>query len=273
MIFKFFDILQRMTPGVIEMKRHKKNKYLYVFLAVSMSCFFLVSCSFRNGTDNVNAANNAANGTEQPEMDVLPAKDGQENGIHDQDTVIVTYADLTHDGVNEKIAVDVSSVEETQEAILKVLNDDGRVIWQESAGIPHVGWNSVYLCTVDGKDYLLRYNPYMNQGWGSYSYILFSIDAEGNEKIIDEDDVLFDITGQTDEFDIEKLVSFHNKINGYLDKSILLLSTEQGEVEYSTEDKKITRKEEFFWLYGVDTEYDENDLLEDKLRKYRQNIN
>jgi len=68
-------------------------------------------------------------------------------------------------------------------------------------------------------------------------------------------------------------VSFHNKINGYLDKSILLLSTEQGEVEYSTEDKKITRKEEFFWLYGVDTEYDENDLLEDKLRKYRQNIN
>jgi len=68
-------------------------------------------------------------------------------------------------------------------------------------------------------------------------------------------------------------VSFHNKINGYLDKSILLLSTEQGEVEYSTEDKKITRKEEFCWLYGDDTEYDENDLLEDKLRKYRQNIN
>ena len=53
----------------------------------------------------------------------------------------------------------------------------------------------------------------------------------------------------------------------------MLLSTEQGEVEYSTEDKKITRKEEFCWLYGDDTEYDENDLLEDKLRKYRQNIN
>ncbi|AGC67378.1 hypothetical protein Cst_c03540 [Thermoclostridium stercorarium subsp. stercorarium DSM 8532] len=232
-----------------------------------MSCFFLASCF----SDEPAGKEVSIDGNEitERELDAVPS----ENGYYDREKIVVAgYADLTNDGINEKIVLDLSAAEETQEIILKIMNADGKTIWKESAGIPHAGWNSVYLCTVDGRNLLLRYNPYMNQGWGSYSYELFSIDSDGTESTVDKGEVSFDITGRTGEFDIEEMASFYNKINEYLDKSILLLSTEQGEPEYSTESRIVTRREDFPWLYGAGIEFDENDSIKDKLLKYRENM-
>lgn len=245
----------------------KTVRYFFIFCAVLMSCFFLASC-FSDEPAGKEVSIDGNEITEQ-EQDAVPS----ENGCYDREKIVVAgHADLTNDGINEKIVVDLSAAGETQEIILKIMNADGKTIWKESAGIPHAGWNSVYLCTVDGRNFLLRYNPYMNQGWGSYSYELFSIDDEGTENTVDEGEVSFDITGRTGEFDIEKMVSFYNKINEYLDKSILLLSTEQGEPEFSTESRIVTRREEYSWLYGAGIEFDENDSIKDKLLKYRENM-
>lgn|GEM_PF-1006048 len=247
--------------------RNEKKRYLYTFWLILILCFIAVACSTVNG--NNDAAKAFVNDVSE-EKTKGPVS--SENGAGHQADIISGYADLTHDGVKEKIAVDISKVDETQEAILKVLDDEGNIIWQESAWLPHAGWNSIFLCTIDGKDFLLRYNPYMIQGFGDYRYKLFSIDERGTEKVLKEGAVSFSITGEVDEFDIDKMVAFYNEINEYLDKSILLLSTEDGELAYSTENSKITRREEFSWLYDNKTEYGENDTLEDKLRKYKENM-
>jgi len=235
----------------------KRKMHIWFLSLILISCFFTAACTVLNDNTDVpvdNAGKDAEAGT----------------GGHGD--IVIGYADLTHDGIDEKITVDISKIEETQEAILKILDDEGNIILKEPAGLAHAGWNSVYLCTIDDKDFLLRYNPYMIQGWGTYNYRLFSIDEQGTEIIADEDEIRFNITGQVEEFDIEKMASFHDRINEYLDKSVLLLSTEQGDNAYSTEDRKITRKEEYSWLYGGNTRYDENDSLKEKLRKYRDNI-
>lgn len=245
----------------------RRNKRWVYFCILVISGIFTAACTAVK--EGGHSADVTANKVKQSELtDPAPLEDG----VHEESEIVIGYSDLTHDGVNEKITVDVSSVEETMEAFLKVLDSEGNVIWQESAGIPHAGWNSVYLCSLDGKDWLMRYNPYMIQGWGNYSYKLFSLDEQGTEKVLDEDEISFNITGQVDEFDIEKMAEFYAKINEYLDKSILLLSTEQGNPEYSTENRKITRKEEFSWLYNTEIQYSENDSIKDKLLRYKESI-
>jgi len=243
-----------------------KRRYLIILCVIFMTCFYTAACT------TIDRERQAA-GVSMNDAAIQEINDSAAaNDVHEDTDIVSGYADLNHDGINEKLVVDISKVEESQEAVLKVLDAEDNVIWQESAWIPHAGWNSIYLCTVGGKDFLLRYNPYMIQGHGNYTYRLFSLDGQGTEKLINEGELDFSITGITDEFDIEKMVSFYNEINGYLDKSILLLSTEHGELEYGTLDRKITRKEEFSWLYDGTTEYDENDSLEDKLRKYKSNM-
>ena len=190
----------------------KRNMHIWFLSLILISCFFTAACTVLNDNTDVHVDN--------------AGKDA-EAGTGGHGDIVIGYADLTHDGIDEKITVDISKIEEGSAKI---------------------------------------------QGWGTYNYRLFSIDEQGTEIIADEDEIRFNITGQVEEFDIEKMASFHDRINEYLDKSVLLLSTEQGDIAYSTEDRKITRKEEYSWLYGGNTRYDENDSLKEKLRKYRDNI-
>lgn len=51
------------------------------------------------------------------------------------------------------------------------------------------------------------------------------------------------------------------------------MSTEGGNLEYGSEGEKITKNEEFSWLYNISSEYAEDDSLIDKIEKYQQGIN
>lgn len=223
------------------------------------------------------AANSGSTGETKNAPGTLPSHNygieaGQTAGekAAPKDNIIVGYADLTHDGVKEKIVVDISNIEKTQNAVLKIVDSENRSIWEEAAGIPHVGWNSLYLYTKDGKDYLLRYNPYMNQGMASYRYELFWIDEMGIEKNVSSDRLDFDTTIHGYPLDIAGMLSFADKINAYLSQSTLLLSTEGGKLTYSTETNKVVRTEQFSWLYDGDIKYDESDTLKERLEKYQK---
>lgn len=189
-----------------------------------------------------------------------------------QGDIVITYADITHNGMQEKITVDISNVIEKQEAILKIIDAENNIIWEERAGIPHVGWNSLFLYIKDGTVYLLRYNPYMNQGYGSYTYELFWIDEFWSVQTICSNTLDFSIKSREPSFNINMMISFVDEINGFLNQSILLFSTEGGELRYSTESSQIHRVEEFSWLYNCDIQYDEKDTLREKLEKYQEYI-
>lgn len=147
--------------------------------------------------------------------------------------------DFDHDGVPETAEVVLlwggmpdtnhQNLGSWDELVLKC--QDGTILWSEEAALSHVGWNTIAACTVDGQDYLLRYQPAMFQGMASYVYQLFSLDAAGEEILLRENRVEFDTSFGAPHhigFDAETIADFLREIRTYLADSTILLSTENG---------------------------------------------
>lgn len=143
--------------------------------------------------------------------------------------------DFDHDGDAETVEiVTLWSPELSGEAAwyeLQVKRADGTMLWQQVAAESHVGWTSLFALELDGKDCLLRYNPYMSQGFAGYHYQLFSLDEAGKEVLLKENSVEFDINFGSPihgVFDPAAIADFLWEAKGLLADSWLLLSTENG---------------------------------------------
>lgn len=137
----------------------------------------------------------------------------------------ICCADLNHDGIEERVRVVDTGDGMMYE--LRVETDAGELLWSETAHTAHTGWNSLFLCRMDGKDYLLRYNPSMSTGIASYDYTLFTLE-NGKETVKKKNGIGFfvaDITEITSEME-----QFASEVNQLLNQSQVLLSTEDGDV-------------------------------------------
>ena len=135
----------------------------------------------------------------------------------------------------------------------------------------------------------MQYNPYMIQGSASYSFRVFSLGRDGNEIVLDKDEVSFGtnppgVSGHFRKQDIESIKTFYNHVNQYLANSELLLNTddhiaelipeEQHGRKYGTHDDPVAGLQDYFYMSAdltiveqldlfVYHYYDENDDLED----------
>ncbi|MFW5648717.1 MAG: M56 family metallopeptidase, partial [Candidatus Alkaliphilus sp. MAG34] len=134
-------------------------------------------------------------------------------------------ADINGDGRDEYIYLDNSRMNEGL-ATLSVGDVRGNELWSEQLSTSHAGWGQLFLCELDGRQYLLRYNPAMFQGNTAYVYTLFTL-KDGKEKVFKTNSVEFDING-TKELDVPQMLSFANEINSLLTKSTLLISSNNG---------------------------------------------
>lgn len=141
------------------------------------------------------------------------------------ETLPETY-DFDHDGQPE--TVEITSVGSAH--TLRVMDADGGTLWEEEAHCAHVGWTSIFACTIDGQDYLIRYLPTMYQGFADYSLQVFSLDAAGGEQVLHTNSVTWDCNFRMEEhqYDAKALTDFLWDVRGYLENSTLLLSTEDG---------------------------------------------
>ena len=135
--------------------------------------------------------------------------------------------DLDRDGVPETIQV----VTVLDSGLLLELRDSGSgdLIWSDAGYYAHAGWNAVFLCTLDGEDYLLRYNPYGNQGVYHYSYELFTLTRDGRKQIVQQNSVEFDVNFGSSthrSFDPEAIAAFMDEINDLLAHSVQLINTD-----------------------------------------------
>lgn len=114
---------------------------------------------------------------------------------------------------------------------------DEKMIWSDEAYYNHADYNAVFLCTLDGKDYLLRYNPTMYQGGSNYSYKLFTLTRSGEEQTVREGSVAFTMNyfagGEFggpggSEFVPEDIAAFMDEINDLLAHSVQLINTDAG---------------------------------------------
>ena len=100
--------------------------------------------------------------------------------------------DFTRDGIPEELAlitvIDPNGVDVSWYELW--VEQEGNVLLREEFSTAHAGWNTVLACKVEGKDYLLRYYPYMIMGIAGYSYTLFVLDENGTEVEVAENSTL-----------------------------------------------------------------------------------
>lgn len=174
------------------------------------------------------------------------AFDGEFKGNGDP----IFYADVDHDGAQECILLRLRAYDGANGSVAEVHQDespDSPVIWSRDFGTAHAGWVSLYLYKEAGKDYILEYTPSMYQGYGSYQLQIYSLDEEGNQQPFFEENA--DFSMQKEEADgyhngiygdVQGLIYFLETAHERISKSMLLVTTEQGNFAYSTPEEPIT---------------------------------
>ena len=149
--------------------------------------------------------------------------------------VLDTNYDFDHDGAAERVEiVTLWSPELPDRAAwyeLQVKKEDGTLLWKRDAAESHVGWTSIFAIEIDGHDYLLRYDPGMWQGVAYYQYQIFSLNEAGEEVLLKENGVEFDVNFGSPihmGFDAGNIAEFLWEIKALLADSRLLISTENG---------------------------------------------
>lgn len=186
-------------------------------------------------------------------------------------------ADLDHDGVPEDLGLYRRGNESFEmwtllwlsktESGSKPYYDD----WTDRASTSHVEWKSFFLCRQGGEDYLLRYTPYMGGGVCRYAYQLFYLAADGEEVVVQENSVEFDIIFSPDyaeqhQYDPWAINAFMEEINALLADSELLLSTDQN--LQATFEKEGRLYDSLWWLDDEDNPRNEDLTLLDNLLNY-----
>ena len=138
---------------------------------------------------------------------------------------IVSYSDLNHNRINERVVV--REIEPGMLYELLVV-ENGTVILAVEVGLPHVGWNTIMLYNEEGKDYLVEYEPQMYQGVGTYKCKMYSLE-KGKESIKKEWAVDFELSfEETPAMETPEMEQFAKEVGVLLRNCSVLLSTENG---------------------------------------------
>lgn len=201
----------------------------------------------------------------------VEARDGKLKGIvweERHETLPGSY-DFDHDGEPEIVELVTVGEDEGPNLEgwyeLRVRTGDNRLYWSRSCHTAHVGWGSYFACRVDGEDYLLRYEPAMFQGYASYTYELFFLDETGEEQVVREGSVDFDMNFNElhQRFEPEEIAAFLEEVHGLLEDSELLLTTEGG--NFRSGGPGADFKDDLAYWTG-DPLYDESKSLEENIR-------
>ena len=138
-------------------------------------------------------------------------------------------ADLDHDGAQE--TVEVREVWMDERPVGALVSVPGSELSFE-LNIAHVGWGSIfkYVSPDDGRDYLLYYSPYFGTGSGAYWYELYDLTLGREPLRSGEVDFCIGPLGHLD-MDGARMEAFADEINALLKHSILLASTDGGELQ------------------------------------------
>jgi len=184
----------------------------------------------------------------------------------------IKEADLDHDGFPDTLG-------------LREVNDGGldgvsldftasymsSPTWVDRAYEAHVGWKAVFLCRLDGEDYLLRYVPYMGGGSCEYSYQLFYLTADGREVVVQENAVEFDLIFDPDyadrhQYDPEAIAAFMEEVNTLLAESEQLVNTDRNLLATFAREGALV--DTLWWLRDGGFRPEEGKRLDEVLRDY-----
>ena len=178
----------------------------------------------------------------------------------------ISRSDVNWDDIEESIYLDKSKIKEGL-VTLRIIDVSGAELWSEKLSTSHAGWEQLFLCEMDDKQYLLRYNPAMFQGYCTYVYTLFTLEDD-KEKVIRTNELEFDING-TNELDVTEMIGFADEVNTLLGESSLLISSNGGDFSFGLQSAD-SFYERFSWLDEYKELFTEEDSLESKLQKFSE---
>ena len=181
--------------------------------------------------------------------------------------------DFDRDGVPETTEVVTLWEPEGEQAAwyqLRVSDGAGELLWSQDAAETHMGWTSLFALEWEGEDCLLRYNPYMGQGYCTFAYELFSLSEAGEEQVLQARSVEFDINFGSPHhqgFDAAAIAAFLEEVHGCLAESTLLLSTDGGTFRAGGSGADF-RESDLGILWDEACPYDGEKSLEENLQNY-----
>lgn len=151
--------------------------------------------------------------------------------------------DVNHNGIPETLRLS-----ETGNELSLDFQENGTKIWSAWGSRAPSEWNALFLCTLDGEDYLLRYRPTMYQGNFSYRYELFFL-KDGVEITVQQKNISFDTNFSAPfhgTFDPIAISAFVDELNGLLAHSVQLFNTHSD--LQAAFDQAGTLTETLWWL-------------------------
>jgi hypothetical protein len=211
-----------------------KRTYLIVMI---MLIVCLTSCQEKSNVDNqdVISESDVDNKNVISEKDIVTEDDVV---AEEENTILEWNYDLTNDGKEERILVDVNSVaDDTSDAVEIYSGETEEIIWSMNIDTIHSGKASVSIYMEDESYYILVWDPAMSQGSADYQYRIFSLTEEGKEVELKSNNIIFDIS-ECEEEDINNVIEFSYEVNDIFENSFLLISTTDT-IQYSTVEKVI----------------------------------
>lgn len=181
--------------------------------------------------------------------------------------------DLNHNGATEELRL--TDIDDGQGLQLEIWEND-ELIDREEGYFAHAGWTSIFLCTLDGENYLLRYEPMMFQGVCTYSYTLSTLSlTDSTETVVQSNNIDFDINFGSpihSDFDPEAIAAFMDEINDLLSHSVQLLNTDSDLLD--TFEKEGRLYDSLWWLDSWEPEFvrDESKSLVENLKDFQTAI-
>lgn len=242
-------------------KYDNKKKWYFLTGQLLIAIYFLCACA---GKERLEAAESTA--TKINAAGSTNAEEATETEKSNKETVRELAPDLNRNGITEEVRL--IEIEDGQE--LQIL-ENGELVDREIGYYAHAGQTSIFLCTLDGDDYLLRYHPTMYQGVGSYSYALSSL-ADQKETVVRWGEIDFDINFGSlmhDSFEPEKIAAFMDEINELLSNSVQMLNT-AGDLS-DTFEREGRLYDSLWWLDTREPEFvrDESKSLRENLEEFR----
>lgn len=242
--------------------------YVWIKCLLQKKNIFLAICAAVLLTAGTAAAVIGLSGKKDAD-DISGEQDSQTESVAVSPEESLPETDLNRNGIPEEIRIVEAEDGEGKE--LEVW-ENGERIFREVGFYVHTGQKAMFLCRLDGEDYLLRYHPTMYQGCGDYDYELFTM-ANNEETTVQWNSVSFDINFGSPvhgSFEAEEIAAFMEEVNGLLAQSIELLNTD-GEL-LETFEKEGMLKDTLWWLDSEETGFsrDSSRSLPENLQEFQR---
>ena len=235
-----------------------KNMYLNKTIAVGflgLSVMLQTGCSV-----NTNVSETQTSIQESQNVESTMETDDTQNSTS------ITYDAMLVQDQPDMCRINVTIADEPY---LQVFDEDGKEIFKREFLQAYSLGDACYLVKKDGQQFLMTYYALVDHDEALTNFECFNFDVDGNKNVIDSGSMELGFYEYKD-FDKNAWLKYADHVNGYFDDAVLLVSTREGVLSYSSKVKTSTYHENFSWVTG-DASKDSASNIDKMMKEVKDN--